>query len=180
MRSSLALVAHRDRKAAATALKAVYRAPTEADAVVRLAETEWGGRYGAVFASWHRHWPSLVAFYDFPVGLRCLLYITNAVEAVHRSFRRALGHRGALPNEMAPPKLCYAVAERLAEKWTRAISNWPLLLNELLMRNPDRFELFLYLIQASWYSRLFCSLGVPICCGTHIHHPPECSTEHFM
>ncbi len=129
MRSSLALIAQKDRKAVAGVLKAVYRAPTQADAETRLAdaEAEWGARYGAVFASWHRHWPSLVAFYDLPVGLRRVLYTTNAVEAVHRSFRRALKHRGALPNEMAALKLCYAMAERLAKKWTRALPSWPLL-----------------------------------------------------
>ena len=145
MRSSLSLVAQKDRKAVAAALKVVYRAPTAADAAARLAEAkaEWGDRYGAVFASWHRHWASLVAFYDFPVGLRRVLYTTNAVEAVHRSFRRALKHRGALPNEMAALKLCYAVAERLAQAWTRVLPNWPLLLNELLVRDPARFEPFL-------------------------------------
>ena len=60
------------------------------------AEAEWDARYGAVFASWHRHWPSLVSFLRYPVGLRRVLYTTSAVEAVHRSFRRALKHRGAL------------------------------------------------------------------------------------
>lgn len=151
MRSSLALVAQKDRKAVAASLKGVYKAPTEADAAARLAEAEveWGARYGAVFASWHRHWPSLVSFYDFPVGLRRILYTTNAVEAVHRSFRRALKHRGALPNEMAALKLCYAMAARLAEKWTRALPNWPLLLNELLVRDPERFEPFLARTQTS-------------------------------
>lgn len=151
MRSSLTLIAHKDRKAVALALKEVYRAPTEADAAARLADVEavWGARYGAVFASWHRHWPSLVAFYDFPVGLRRLLYTTNAVEAVHRSFRRALKHRGALPNEMAALKLCYAMAERLAKKWTRALPSWPLLLNELLVRDPERFDSFLARTQTS-------------------------------
>jgi putative transposase len=78
-----------------------------------------------------------------------VLYTTNAVEAVHRSFRRALKHRGALPNEMAALKLCYAMAERLAAKWTRVLLNWPLLLNELLVREPERFEPFLARTQNS-------------------------------
>jgi putative transposase len=149
MRSSLALVAQKERKAVASSLKAVYKAATEPEAALRIkeAEAEWGERYGAVFASWHRHWPSLVTFYDMPVGLQRLLYTTNAVEAVHRSFRRALKHRGPLPNslprpsgEMAALKLCYAMANRLAEKWTRTLPNWPLLLNELLVRDPNRFQ----------------------------------------
>jgi putative transposase len=151
MRSSLALVAQKDRKAVASSLKAVYKAATEAEAELRLAEaeSEWGEHYGAVFASWHRHWASLVTFLRYPVGLRRVLYTTNAVEAVHRSFRRALKHRGALPNEMAALKLCYAMAERLAAKWTRVLPNWPLLLNELLVREPERFEPFLARTQKS-------------------------------
>lgn len=151
MRSSLALVAQKDRKAVAASLKAIYGAATEGEAELRLreAEGEWGERYGAVFASWHRHWPSLVAFLRYPVGLRRVLYTTNAVEAVHRSFRRALKTRGALPNAMAALKLCYAMAERLAKKWTRVLPNWPLLLNELLVRDPKRFEPFLARTQDS-------------------------------
>ncbi len=151
MRSSLALVAQKDRKAVAQSLKAVYKAATEAEAELRLseAEAEWGGRYGAVFASWHRHWPSLVTFLRYPVDLRRALYTTNAVEAVHRSFRRALKHRGALPNEMAALKLCYVMAERLAEKWTRPLSHWPLLVNQLVVAEPGRFEPFLARTQHS-------------------------------
>ena len=142
MRSSLALVAQKDRKAVAAALKVVYKAPTEADAAARLAEAEaeWGARSGAVSASWHRHWPSLVAFYGFPAVFAAC---STPREAVHRSFRHALKHRGALPNEMAVMKLCYAVSARLAEAWTRVLPNWPLLLNELLARDPTRFELLL-------------------------------------
>ena len=35
------------------------------------------------------------------------------------------------------------MAERLSEKWMRALPNSPLLLNELLLRDPARFEPFL-------------------------------------
>ena len=151
MRSSLALVTHTDRKAVATSLKAVYNATTESEAELRLAqaEAEWGARYGAVFASWHRHWPSLAAFLRYPVALRRALYTTNAVEAVHRSFRRALKHRGPLPNEMAALKLCYAMAMRLSEKWTRAQNHWPLVVNQLVVAQPGRFEPFLARTQDS-------------------------------
>ncbi len=57
--------------------------------------------------------------------------------------RRALKHRGALPNETAALKPCYAVSARLAEAWTRVLPNWLLLLNELLVRDPVCFEPFL-------------------------------------
>lgn len=151
MRSSLALVAQRDRKGVADALKAVYNGATEGEAALRLAEAEaaWGERYGAVFASWRRHWPSLVAFLRYPVALRRALYTTNAVEAVHRSFRRALKHRGPLPNEMAALKLCYAMATRLSATWTRALSRWPEVVNQLVVGDPGRFEPFLARTQDS-------------------------------
>ncbi len=151
MRSSLALVIHADRKAVATSLKAVYKAATENEAELRLAEAEaeWGARYGAVFASWHRHWSSLVTFLRYSVALRRALYTTNAVEAVHRSFRRALKHRGPLPNEMAALKLCYAMAMRLSGTWSRALNHWPLVINQLVVAQPGRFEPFLARTQDS-------------------------------
>lgn len=151
MRSSLRLVAQKDQKAVAASLKRVYRAATEEEAETLLAEAEaeWGDRYGAVFVSWRRHWASLVAFYALPVGLRRVLYTTNAVEAVHRCLRQGLKRRGALPNEMAVMKLCFAMVERLARKWTRPPGNWALLINQLVLREPERFEPFLALTQKS-------------------------------
>jgi hypothetical protein len=50
---------------------------------------------------------------------------------------------------MAALKLCYAMAERLSARWTRVLPNWPLLLNELLVREPDRFTPFLTRTQKS-------------------------------
>jgi transposase-like protein len=90
-----------------------------------------------------------VTFLRYPVALRRALYTTNAVEAVHRSFRRALKHRGPLPNEMAALKLCYAMAMRLSEKWTRALNHWPMVVNQLVVSDPDRFDPFLARTQDS-------------------------------
>lgn len=142
MRTSLQLVTDRDRRAVARALKAVYRAPTEAEAARALeeAEAEWGERYGIVFASWHRHWASLMAFLRYPVPLRRALYTTNAVEAVHRSLRRGLKHRSPLPSETAVLKLCYAMLGRLAARWTRTQADWPIIINQLLIQQPERFR----------------------------------------
>ncbi len=50
---------------------------------------------------------------------------------------------------MAALKLCYAMAERLAEKWTRPLSNWPILINQLVVAEPERFEPFLARTQNS-------------------------------
>lgn len=35
------------------------------------------------------------------------------------------------------------MVERLARKWTRVLPNWPLLLNELLVREPSYVEPFM-------------------------------------
>lgn len=56
IRSSLAFVSWKDRKAILSAIKAIYRAENAYAALVRLEEfeAEWGKRYPAIGAAWRR------------------------------------------------------------------------------------------------------------------------------
>jgi Transposase, Mutator family len=56
--------------------------------LLRLEEFEdaWGKRYPAIGEMWRRAWEHVVPFFAFAPRIRKMIYTTNAVEALHRSY----------------------------------------------------------------------------------------------
>ena len=52
------------------------------------------------------------------------IYTTNAVEAIHRQFRKLTKTKGAFSNENSLLKLLYTGVLNATEKWTMPIQNW--------------------------------------------------------
>ena len=67
IRTSLAFVSWKDRKAILPAIRAVYRAENADMALIRLEEleAEWGRRYPAIGQAWRRAWEHVVPFFAF-------------------------------------------------------------------------------------------------------------------
>ena len=79
-------------------LKGVYKAATLNAAEHALDELEgkWGDKYPMVIASWRNKWPTLSAYFKYPDYVRKAIYTTNAVEAVHRQFRKTDQDQGRI------------------------------------------------------------------------------------
>ncbi len=78
----------KDRKPIAQALRSVYRAETAEAGLAALDAFEaglWGKRHPAIAQSWRSHWGQVIPFFAFPKGVRRIIYITNAIEAVNSS-----------------------------------------------------------------------------------------------
>src|ERR671916_239436 len=127
LRQSLAFVAHKDRKAVATALKEVYRALDATAGEAALAALEdgpWGRKYPAIGQSWRRAWGEVVPLYAFPAEVRRLVYTTNAIEALNAKLRRAVRARGHFPTDEAALKLLFLVLNRSEKEWTMPAREW--------------------------------------------------------
>ena len=59
-----------------------------------------------------------------PKAVRKPIYTTNAVEAVHRQFRKLTKTKEAFPNENSLLKLLYIGIQQASEKWTMPVTNW--------------------------------------------------------
>ncbi|CAG9435343.1 IS256 family transposase ISSod4 (plasmid) [Providencia alcalifaciens] len=81
-------------------LKPVYRAVSKEAAETALDEldTKWGQQYPVVIQSWRRKWDNLSAYFRYPESIRKVIYTTNAIESVHRQFRKLTKTKGAFPN----------------------------------------------------------------------------------
>ncbi|MEL6348879.1 MAG: IS256 family transposase [Myxococcota bacterium] len=143
IRNALKRVAHTDRKAVATDLKPIYKAPTAESALEDLEafEEKWGEKYPSIATSWLNHWDTLSPFYSFPQPIRRLIYTTNPIEAFNRQLRQVFKTKGPLPSEQATFKLMYLAIRRIRKKWTKALRNWKVVIQQFAIFFEGRVKL---------------------------------------
>lgn len=141
-RSSQKYVASKHQKEFAADLKEIYRAATKSSGEQALdaLEQKWGERYPIVIKSWRNNWEHLSTFYKYPENIRKVIYTTNAVEAVHRQFRKLTKTKGGFSSENGLLKLLYAGMLKFTQKWTHPVKNWNLALSQFCIRFGERIE----------------------------------------
>ena len=141
IRHSLKYVSWKDKKAFTADLKTIYQAATreEAEANLIKLEEKWGNKYGAAVRSWQNNWEELATFFEFPKEIRRLIYTTNTVEGYHRQLRKVIKNKNSFPTPQSARKLLYLATMNISKKWTNAIFNWSLILNQLAIRFEDRW-----------------------------------------
>ena len=140
IRNSMKYVASKNQKAFMVDLKCVYKAATLNAAEMALddLETKWGDRYPLVIKSWRSKWPILSTYFKYPEEIRKAIYTTNAVEAVHRQFRKLTKTKGGFVNENSLLKLLYAGIMRITDRWSHPVQNWNLTLSQMAIHFGDR------------------------------------------
>lgn len=142
IRNSLKYVASKNQKAFMADLKCVYKAATlnAAETALDELDTKWGEKYPVVIKSWRSKWQTLSAYFKYPDYVRTAIYTTNAVEAVHRQFRKLTKTKGGFPNENSLLKLLYAGMLQASERWTHPVQNWNLTLSQLSIHFAGRLD----------------------------------------
>ncbi|WP_261888062.1 IS256 family transposase [Vibrio rhizosphaerae] len=145
IRNSMKYVASKNQKAFMADLKCVYKAATLKAAEHELDELEikWGQQYPLVIQSWRNKWENLSVYFKYPEQVRRAIYTTNAVEAVHRQFRKLTKTKGGFANETSLLKLLYAGMLKASEKWTHPVQNWNLTLSQLSIHFEGRLTPYL-------------------------------------
>ena len=142
IRNSLKYVASKNQKAFMADLKCVYKAATlsAAESALDDLEAKWGDKYPIVIQSWRNKWPTLSAYFKYPDYVRTVIYTTNAVEAVHRQFRKLTKTKGGFSNEGSLLKLLYAGMLKATERWSHPVQNWNLTLSQLTIHFEGRLD----------------------------------------
>ena len=142
IRNSMKYVASKNQKAFMADLKPVYKAVSKEAAERALDELEsrWGAQYPIVIKSWRSKWENLSIYFKYPEDIRRAIYTTNAIEAVHRQFRKLTKTKGAFPNETSLLKLLYVGIQNASKKWTMPIQNWNLTLSQLAIYFEGRLD----------------------------------------
>lgn len=142
IRNSLKYVASKHQKEFMADLKPVYRAVSKEAAEIELdrLESKWGQQYPIVLRSWRNKWENLSVYFKYPEYVRKAIYTTNAIEAVHRQFRKLTKTKGGFPNENSLLKLLYAGILNASKKWTMPIQNWNMTLSQLAIHFDGRLD----------------------------------------
>lgn len=145
IRNSVKYIASKNQKSFMADLKSVYRATTKNAAEIALNELDakWGKQYPVVLRSWRNKWDNLSVYFKYPEEVRKAIYTTNAVEAVHRQFRKLTKTKGGFANENSLLKLLYAGMMKASKRWTHPIQNWNLTLSQLTIHFEGRLEKYL-------------------------------------
>ena len=140
VRYSLGFVPYKDKRAVANDLKKIYQAATLAEAESALDDFEltWGDKYSSIVRSWRNNWTKVIPFFDYPHEVRRIIYTTNMVESLNRSYRKAVKTKGLFPSQNAVFKVLYLATKNAAKKWTMPLRDWRMALNQFLIMFPDR------------------------------------------
>ena len=145
IRNSLRYIVWKDQKEFMRDLKLVYTAPTEQKAEFELTQLDqkWGNKYPIVIKSWNANWPNLSTYFKYPQEIRTIIYTTNAVEGVHRQFRKITKTKSAFPSDESLTKLLFLTYRNMQKKWTMALANWPLVISHFSIIFGERLAKYL-------------------------------------
>jgi transposase-like protein len=143
MRNCLNYVPWKDKKAVAADLKPIYQATTmeEAETALDAFSQKWDKLYPAISQIWLRHWEHIMPIFDYPMEIRRVIYTTNAIESLNRSFRKVIKTKAVFPDEDSVFKLLYLAMRNIAKKWQRPIRDWRAAASHFAILFPERFSL---------------------------------------
>jgi transposase-like protein len=143
VRHSLSFVGHKERKAVAADLKAIYQAATETEALQALEkfQIKWDKKYPVISRSWRANWARVKPMFELPAEIRRVVYTTNVIESLNFSLRKILKGRSAFPNDDSVYRLIYLGLEQISRKWTMPIKNWRAALQQFAILYEDRLPL---------------------------------------
>jgi putative transposase len=90
---------------------------------------------------WENNWEDLSTFFAYPAEIRRLIYTNNSVEGYHRQLRKVTKAKSIFPTPEAARKLLFLANRDILKKWTKPIPNWPLILNQLVIRFEGRLAI---------------------------------------
>ncbi len=121
-------------------LKFVYQAVSENEALVALSElkAKWMEKYPLAVKPWIEHWDNLAGFFKYPTELRKIIYTTNAIENLHRRFRKVTKNRAVFANDDALFKMLYLAGRDVLKK-CEFVRDWPTIKNQIFYHFSERF-----------------------------------------
>ncbi len=140
VRNSLKYVDEKDRKKVASGLRKVYTSLSleQAQGSLSAFEVEWGSKYGYIVEQWQSNWDELLAFMDFPEGMRKMIYTTNPVEALHRVMRKLIKSKAAWVSSTALTKQLYLSLTHNEKSWKRKAYGWKQIQRDIMKKYPER------------------------------------------
>jgi putative transposase len=145
IRNTFKYIVSKDKKPFVHDLRLVYTAASEKLALEELEhlDEKWGKKYPLAIKSWRDSWPNLATFFEFAPEIRTMIYTTNAVEALHRQFRKVTKAKSLFPTDEALSKMLYLSYRDISRKWSMPLQNWPFVISQLSVVFGERITKYL-------------------------------------
>ena len=126
IRDACRYVVWKDKMTFTADMKPIYDAPNKQAAQAALADfaDRWESKYPYAIRSWRQSWDELTVFYDFPLEIRRIIYITNIIGNINGKIRKYAKNKLSFPSDDAVLKSVYLALGEISKKWTMPIQNW--------------------------------------------------------
>jgi len=140
IRNSTRFVSYKHLKEFCKDLKTIYQAinETKAKESLKIVKEKWDKIYPVALKVWEDNWEAICTLFNYSQDLRKIMYTTNAIESLNRSYRKYTKTKGVYPNDESLMKSLYLATLNIQKKWTARYQNWDLILGELMILFPDR------------------------------------------
>ncbi|MCI6266115.1 MAG: IS256 family transposase [Erysipelotrichaceae bacterium] len=133
IRNSVKFVYYKDMREFCKDLKSIYTSINEQEGYNLLQEIKkkWGDKYPSALKSWEDNWSSICPFFEYSNEVRKVMYTTNAIESLNRSYRKYTKTKSVFPSDEALMKSLYLATKIIMKKWTGRYKDWDKVINEL-------------------------------------------------
>lgn len=142
IRASLRHVPNKNYKEFVADLKSVYQAFSleMAEKQLEVLANKWGGKYKHAVNTWQNNWINICTFFRYPPELRKIIYTSNAIEGLHRQFRKVTKSKAVFPSSQALFKMLYLAINDITKKGPVRCNGWKYIFPALGCLFPNRFK----------------------------------------
>lgn len=143
IRNSIRFIPTKHSKEFVADLKTIYGATTKELAELNLERLreKWDDRYPLAVKPWIANWENLSTFFEFSQPIRRIIYTTNAVECLHRQFRKVTKNKAVFPTDDALFKMLFLAVRDISKKWTMPHREWKTVISHLALAYGERLGL---------------------------------------
>lgn len=133
IRNSVRFVSYKELKPFCEDLKTIYTSKNEKSGYEQLQKIKekWKNKYPTALKSWEENWDAICPFFSYSEPVRKIMYTTNTIESLNRSYRKYTKTKSVFPSDEALIKCLYLATLNITKKWNGRYRNWDLILGEL-------------------------------------------------
>lgn len=133
IRNSVRFISYKELKPFCNDLKSIYTAKNEKDGYEQLQKVKekWQSKYPTALRNWEENWSEICPFFSYSQPVRKIMYTTNTIESLNRSYRKYTKIKSVFPSDESLMKCLYLATINITKKWNGRYRNWDLILGEL-------------------------------------------------
>lgn len=142
IRNSVKFVSYKHLKKICNDLRTIYKSNTEKEARENLekVKNKWSSIYPTSLKVWKDYWEAICTLFNYSKELRKIMYTTNAIESLNRSYRKYTKTKGVFTSDNSLMKCLFLAAKNVEKKWTTRYPNLDMIYNELNILYPERLN----------------------------------------